>query len=104
MFVIGLIGGSASAQELSPAERAKLQAQKEELFQRTLRDPGNLDVTFAYADAAAKLGDNEAAVSALARMLLFNPNLPRGQLELGALYFRMVSSDVARTYFERAAA
>ena len=99
-----LIGGPAYAQDLSPAERAQLQAQKEQLFQRSLRDPGNLDITFAYADAAAKLGDNEAAVSALERMLLFNPNLPRVQLELGALYFRMGSYDIARTYFERAAA
>ena len=104
LFVVGLIVGPSSAQELSPTERAQLQAKKEALFQRTLRDPGNLDVTFAYADAAAKLGDNEAAVSALERMLLFNPNLPRVQLELGVLYFRMGSYDVARIYFERAAA
>ena len=53
---------------------------------------------------AAKLGDNEAAVSALERMLLFNPNLPRVQLELGALYFRMGSFEIARSYFEKAAA
>jgi hypothetical protein len=104
LVVLGLLGGSPSAQELSTAERAQLQAQKDELFQRTLRDPGNLDATFAYADVSAKLGDNEAAVSALERMLLFNPNLPRVQLELGALYFRMGSYEIARTYFDLAAA
>ena len=104
LVVAGLVGGPVYAQELSPADRAQLQAKKEQLFQQSLRDPGNLDITFAYADAAAKLGDNEAAVSALERMLLFNPNLPRVQLELGALYFRMGSYDSARTYFERAAA
>jgi hypothetical protein len=37
-------------------------------------------------------------------MLLFNPNLPRVDLELGALYFRMGSFDVARTYFDKALA
>jgi Tetratricopeptide repeat len=104
LFLAGLISGPAYAQDLSPSERAELQAKKDQLFQRSLRDPGNLDVAFAYADAAAKLGDNEAAVSALERMLLFNPNLPRVQLELGALYFRMGSYDSARAYFERAAA
>ena len=104
LTVAGLIGGAASPQELSAADRAQLEAQKEALFQRTLRDPANLDVTFAYADISAKLGDNEAAVSALERMLLFNPNLPRVQLELGALYFRMGSYDIARTYFDRALA
>jgi len=104
LVAAGLISGPALAQDLSPTERAELQAKKDQLFQRSLRDPGNLDIAFAYADAAAKLGDNEAAVSALERMLLFNPNLPRVQLELGALYFRMGSYDSARTYFERAAA
>jgi Tetratricopeptide repeat len=68
------------------------------------RDPANLDVTFAYADLSARLGDYEAAVSALDRMLLFNPNLPRVQLELGALYYRMGSYELARDYFDKAAA
>src|SRR6266852_2533442 len=105
VVVIGLLGSSApSAQELSATERAQLQAQKEALFQKSLRDPANLDTAFAYADVSAKLGDNEAAVSALERMLLFNPDLPRVQLELATLYFRMGSFEIARTYFERAAA
>jgi hypothetical protein len=36
-------------------------------------------------------------------MLLFNPNLPRVQREIGALYYRTGSYDLARDYFERAA-
>ena len=79
------------AQPAAGDETASLQAQKDALFQQMLSDPGNLDVTFAYADVSARLGDYEAAVSALERMLLFNPDLPRVQLELGALYFRMGS-------------
>ena len=103
-LIVALAGGAASAQELSGQDRATLLAQKEELFQRMLRNPGDLDTSFAYADVSARLGDNEAAVSALERMLLFNPDLPRVQLELGALYFRMGSFEIARTYFEKAAA
>ncbi len=103
-LVVVLGAGVVWGQELSPDERARLEAQKEELFQQMLRNPGNLDTTFAYADVSAKLGDNEAAVSALERMLLFNPDLARVQLELGALYFRMGSFEIARTYFEKAAA
>jgi len=104
-FVVVLGAGAAAwGQELSPDERARLLAQKEELFQQMLRNPSNLDITFNYADISARLGDNEAAVSALERMLLFNPDLARVQLELGALYFRMGSFDIARTYFEKAAA
>jgi len=93
---------AAAAQAAAGGEAASLEAQKDALFQRMLRDPGNLDVAFAYADVSARLGDYEAAVSALERMLLFNPDLPRVQLELGALYFRMGSFDLARAYFEKA--
>jgi hypothetical protein len=95
---------AAAAQALSPTDKTTLEAQKNALFQQMLRHPDNLDVAFAYADVSARLGDYEAAVSALERMLLFNPNLPRVQLELGALYFRMGSYDLARAYFDKAAA
>jgi tetratricopeptide (TPR) repeat protein len=94
----------AAAQEASGRDKASLEAQKETLFQQMFRDPANLDVTFAYADVSARLGDYEAAVSALERMLLFNPDLPRVQLELGALYYRMGSYELARDYFDKAAA
>jgi hypothetical protein len=94
----------APAQVAAGGDTASLEAQKETLFQQTLRDPGNLDVAFAYADVSARLGDYEAAISTLERMLLFNPNLPRVQLELGTMYFRMGSYDIARAYFEKAAA
>ncbi len=103
-LAILLVSPLAVAQPVSDADQAKLEAQKEALFQQMLRSPANLDVTFSYADVSARLGDYEAAVSALERMLLFNPNLPRVQLELGALYFRMGSFDLARDYFEKAAA
>ncbi|HVH80273.1 MAG TPA: tetratricopeptide repeat protein [Stellaceae bacterium] len=96
----GVLASPAAAEE----NRAALEAQKDQLFQQMLANPANLDVAFAYADVSARLGDNEAAVSALERMLLFNPNLPRVDLELGALYFRMGSFEVAQTYFDKAAA
>jgi len=104
VLLIGLWSGPAGGQALSAGERQRLEAQKEQLFQRMLHNPADLDATFAYADVAARLGDYEAAVSALDRMLLFNPNLPRVELEIGALYFRMGAYDLARDYFARAAA
>jgi len=103
-IAILFVPASAVAQAIAGQETGSLEAQKEALFQQMLRDPANLDVTFAYADVSARLGDYEAAVSALERMLLFNPDLPRVQVELGALYFRMGSYELARTYFEKAAA
>jgi hypothetical protein len=106
IITIAILGAptGAAAQTTAGQETGSLEAQKDALFQQMLRNPANLDVTFAYADVAARLGDYEGAVSALERMLLFNPDLPRVQLELGALYFRMGSYDIARDYFDKAAA
>src|SRR5436305_9055191 len=98
----GLSALDARAQLVSGQDRAPLIAEQDQLFQRMLREPGNLDVAFAYAAASAKLGDNAAAATAPERMLLFNPNLPRIDLELGALYFRMGSFDLARDYLNKA--
>jgi tetratricopeptide (TPR) repeat protein len=100
----GAIWPTASNAQVAGGDRAQLEARKAALFQQTLREPSNLDVAFAYADVSAKLGDYEAAVSALERMLLFNPNLPRVQLEIGALYFKMGSYDISQSYFLKAAA
>jgi hypothetical protein len=47
----------AAAQDVSGQDKATLEAQKEALFQQMFRDPANLDVTFAYADVSARLGD-----------------------------------------------
>jgi len=82
---------------------ASLIVQKNALFDRMLRNPADLDAVFAYVDVSARLGDNEAAISALERLLLFNPNLPRVALELGVLYYRMGSFDAARSYLQKAA-
>lgn len=104
LCAVAVLAVLAAAARADDSDRAALEAKKDKLFQEMLANPANLDVAFAYADVSAKLGDNEAAVSALERMLLFNPNLPRVDLELGALYFRMGSFNVARTYFDKAAA
>lgn len=103
-FTVLLLSALASIARAADADQTALEARRDRLFQQMLAHPADLDVTFAYADASAKLGDNEAAISALERMLLFNPDLPRVDLELGALYFRMGSFDVAQTYFDKAAA
>jgi hypothetical protein len=97
-LLFGLVAGSQAAEKEA---RAALEAKKAALFKEMLLHPTNLDLTFAYAKIAAELGDYEGAVSALERMLLFNPNLPRVDLELGALYFRMGSFALSRSYFEK---
>ena len=83
---------------------AELRAQQNTAFQAMLKDPGNLETVMAYAQAATKAGDYEAAVSAYEGMLIINSNLPRVRLELGILYYRLKSYETSRTYLETALA
>jgi tetratricopeptide (TPR) repeat protein len=69
-------------------------------FQEMLRRPADLEVLFKFATIATKTGDYEGAISALERMLLVNPDLPRVRLELAVLYYRLGSFEVSRTYLE----
>ena len=70
------------------------------LFKRLLIKPDDLDAGFRYAELETELGDYEAAIGALERMLYYNPNLPRVKLQLGVLYFHLRSYEMARTYFD----
>ena len=82
----------------------ELRAEADALFKRMLVKPNDLDATFHFAEIETKLGDYEAAIGALERMLFYNPNLPRVKLELGLLYFRLHSYEMARSYFNAAIA
>ena len=84
------------------AASSDLSRQYDAAFQEMLIQPANLDVLFKFASLASQTGDLEGAVSALERMLLINPDLPRVRLELGVLYFRLGSYEVARTYLQGA--
>jgi tetratricopeptide (TPR) repeat protein len=90
----------AGAHAQSAAASADLEKEYDAAFQEMLRKPADLDVLFRFASAATKTGDFEGAISSLERMLLINPNLPRVRLELGVLYFRLGSYQVAQTYLE----
>ena len=82
----------------------ELRAEYDALFQQLFQDPGNLDLTFRFAEVAVQVGNFEAAISALERMLLYNSNLPRVRLELGVgvLYYRLGSYALARAHLTRA--
>ena len=82
----------------------QIQARREVLFNAMLQRPDDLDAAFEYAALSAQVGDLEAAISTLERMLIFAPGLPRLQLELGVLYYRLAAFETARGYFEAAIA
>ena len=70
------------------------------LFKRLLLKPDDLAAGFQYAQLETELGDYEAAIGALERILYYNPNLPRVKLQLGVLYFHLRSYEMARNYFD----
>jgi hypothetical protein len=80
------------------------QAAYDAAFDAMQRDPGNSEKALTYAEAAIKVADYEGAIGALERLLIFNPDLPRMRLELGVLYYRLGSYDLARSYLGQLAA
>lgn len=102
VLALALVGAAFAQPASAPtaSSAADLEKAYDAAFQEMLKKPADLDVLFAFATAATKTGDFEGAISALERMLLINPNLPRVRLELGVLYFRLGSYQVAQTYLE----
>lgn len=88
--------------QIAKSSEAQVQARRKHLFQRMLEAPDDLDTAFEYAGLSIQAGDLEAAISTLERMLIFSPGLPRLQLELGLLYFRLSAFETAKAYFEAA--
>jgi hypothetical protein len=72
------------------------------LFRELLKDPTNVELNFRYGEAAVKLGNYEGAISALERLLLYNPNFPGVKLQLAELYARLGSYTAARAYLDQA--
>jgi tetratricopeptide (TPR) repeat protein len=95
---------AAPTQVASPSTASLSNADKliaaDLLFKRLLLKPDDLDAGFKYAQLETELGDYEAAIGALERMLYYNPNLPRVKLQLGVLYFHLRSYEMARNYFD----
>lgn len=95
-----LLALCTTAPPLAPAfgQTSALEAEAERLLDAVRANPADMDLAFAYAEVAIALGDFEAAIGTLERMLITTPDLPRVRLELGSLYFRLGAYDVARVY------
>ena len=115
IFAILLATSAAHAASAVPADRnrpprasaeevVQIEERRTALFQVMLDNPGNLDAAFEYAALSSQVGDLEGAIATLERMLIFAPGLPRLQLELGVLYFRLGAYETARGYFDAAVA
>lgn len=89
---LGIAPQSAYAEET-------LQQQFEAAFQRMYEKPSSVDLTLEYARLAIKVGDYEAAIPPLERLLMFNPELTRLKLKLGEMYYKLEAHDMAKLYF-----
>ncbi|MDQ8727941.1 tetratricopeptide repeat protein [Bradyrhizobium sp. LHD-71] len=101
-FVLAAPLSTDNARAVAQTPAAVVKDSYDALFQQMFQNPSNLEVSFKFAELAAVRGDYEAAIGALERMLFFNPNLPRVKLELGVLYFKLGSWDLARSYLQDA--
>ena len=81
------------------AQTQNIESRRQYLLQTMLQSPGDLRAAYEYASLSTQVGDYEAAISTLERMLIFSPNNPSLQLELGILYYRLGSYEVAQSYF-----
>jgi hypothetical protein len=103
--VCGLLAIAAVAGPSGIAPAAAQDASEQSrLYQQMVRNPTNHDLTFEYARVATANSDYEAAIGALERLLFYNPKLTRVKYELGALYFRLGSYEMAKRYFKEALA
>jgi hypothetical protein len=97
MLGLAISIGSAGAQTISELAR-----DVDPLFQSMLTSPSDLDSTLKYAVGVMQTGDIESAISTYEQLLFYNPNLSRVRFELGVLYYRLGSYEMARGYFQSA--
>lgn len=84
------------------AKQANLRASYDAAFKATMDKPADPAVLLKFAEVAVEFGDLEGAISALERLLLIDGDQPEVKLELGVLYYRLGSVEVARTYLQEA--
>ena len=73
-------------------------------FLRSQANPADHEASYRYIASSVAERDYESAIGALEKLILFNPRLTRAKYELGVLYFRLKSYEMATRYFEDALA
>ncbi|WP_340109143.1 hypothetical protein [Pikeienuella sp. HZG-20] len=81
------------------AEKRQKQA---ELYAEMLTRPADPELMIAYARVSVELSDYEAAIATLERALIYEPDEPLTELELGVAYFRIGSYRIAEVHLNAA--
>lgn len=102
LLAVGPVLAQSPAAPAAVTDKAALRGQYDALFQQILRNPADIAATLRFAEVATQLDEYEAAIGALERILFYNVQLPRVHLELGILYFRLGSYEIAREHLRTA--
>ena len=95
-----LCSSLASQTTILSDEKTALRVEQQAVFEQMFDKPDDLDLMFRYAIVSIQLEDLEAAISTLERMLIYNREIPRAHMELGAAYYRLGSYKTASYYFD----
>lgn len=70
-------------------------------YEAVLKDPGDLGTTFAYAEKLIEERNFESAAAVLERLAITYPQQAEIRLELGVMYYRLNSPQMATDQFKR---
>ena len=81
---------------------AGLLEQRDALFRQSLKRPKDVALALDYARICIELKDDEGAIGALERVLFFRPDDAQLKAQLGFLYYRLHSHEMAKHYLDAA--
>lgn len=97
-FLVALMAAAMCA----PAAAQDARAERDRLAAHIQAHPEDDAATYRFVALATELRDDEAAIGALERLLMFNPDLSRARKELGFLYARLGNWAVAAQHLKEA--
>jgi len=83
------------------ADSSQLEPEYQARFDAMMADLANPERSFEFVEVAVKAGDLRGAIAALERILKIEPDLSNIKLELGLLYLRVGSPDLAASYIRQ---
>jgi hypothetical protein len=102
LWLAGALLATVSAGRAAGVVDPQYRALYDQAFRATYEHPDDVAAALNFAKVARLAGDPEGAVGALERVLIFNPDLPTVDLELGLLYRDLGSPEAARVHLLRA--
>ncbi len=97
-----VLGGLVGAMLCMQAAGQDRRAERDQLAAHVQAHPEDDGATYRFVAVATELKDYEAAIGALERLLMFNPDLSRARKELGFLYARLGNWEVSAQHLREA--